>query len=225
MPTTIRSSAIYTGSSGDASGAAPSGTTTGDLVVALLHVNGIDGTADNNGSTPFTKDLDDFEENIAGLTLAVYGRRIEAGDPSTYNFTNTGNSRWTLIVITFQDPHPDARFDVIPGGNAVAYVSEATFDAPSIDTNFADAIHVAVGCVDGGGNSLSGTPSGYAVIENGGNQAMAAVYKVIASPGATGDQTFTPTSANGEIGASFAVRDSGVGGAEGSLVRRTWMSF
>lgn len=224
MPTIFRSSTLAGGTSGIASGSAPNGTSAGDLVIAVLHVNGLSGTADDNGATPFVKDLSDFQENNAGMELAVYGRRILDGDPTTFNFTVTAGDRWTLILLRFSDPHPTARYDELP--QAVGYNSQATFDAPSVTPDFNGAIHVVVGGVDGGGNSIASVPAGYTVIQNGGVQATAVAYKVMGAAGlATGAQTFTPTTANGEIGCSFLIMDNQIGWPAGQSPRRAAAMF
>lgn len=192
---------------------APAGTTTGDLVVVVVHANGTVTIVDNNGSTPFTEDLDDLQEAGAGQTVSVFTRRIVGGDPSTYSFTIGSSGRWTCTAVTFQNPHASVIYDVAPAvGNSGTTTTAGTLDSPSITTTNANAIHVVSGNSDGDTNTITGTPAGYTVQQNGGNQTTAIATKVITSPGSTGAQTWTDQTPDGWITLSFAIRDEGGGG-------------
>ena len=210
--TTIRDSTTNAAASGTAlSVAAPTGTTTGDVVIVVVSVNNTGlSIADNNGSTPFTEDMNDYFPSAGIGYLSIFSRRIQAGDPSTYNFTAGGSARWTVHAITFQNPHASVIYDVNPtGGNFRDNTTTNTGTSVGITTVNADAIHFAIFQGDGTGTTITGTPSGYTVPENSGNQVTAVAYKVIASPGATGAQTFTLSVNEAYLAASFAIRDIG----------------
>ena len=221
MATTVRASSIATDAASSAvSVAAPTGTAAGDLVTVIVHVN-VDTTtiADNNGSTPFDDD-GSFTQTSGGARITVFSRRIQTGDPSTYAFTLSGAVRWTAVAVTWQSPHASVIYDVVPAATGSA-VNDTTGTAPDITTVNANAIHCAIFGADASANTITGTPTGYTVQENGGvNQNTAFTYKVIASPGATGAQTFTQTASDGWLGVSFAIRD--VGGAT-SILRQMMM--
>lgn len=208
--TTVRSSSTNTATTGTAlSVAAPAGTTTGDVVLVVIHVNDTSvSTTDNNGATPFTADLDDFSFGAATGFLSVYSRRIQGGDPSTYNFTAGGSSRWTVHAITFQNPHASNIYDVAPTSGRCSTGTGTAGSAPSITTVTDGAIHVAMLGVDTLSATISATPSGYTVERNSGFQVLAFTDKVITSAGATGAQSFTNTNAAWG-GCSFAVQDIG----------------
>lgn len=204
----VRSSNFGTLQAGStaASVTAPTGTAAGDVVICIVAANGTATTmADNNGSTPFTKDLS--EETEVSHTVSVFSRRIVTGDPSTYAFTLGSSQRWSVVAVTFKDPDPSTIYDVLPsvGKNA----STTSQDAPSITTTTANAIHCAVGTDDGLGSPFASTPSGYTVEQNTDtDMRIAFTDKTIATPSATGAQTFTVSVSNAIIAISFAIKST-----------------
>jgi hypothetical protein len=207
MATTVRSSSIGTAASGTAvSVAAPAGTTTGDLVVVVVHCNNLTTIVDNNGATPFTEDLNDRQNAATSQTVSLFTRRILGGDPSTYNFTLGASNRWTAVAVAFQSPHASVIFDAAIS-TADAANGTGSFNVPSVNTATTEAIHCSVFCADVAGNSITGTPAGYTVQQNGGDQDIAFATKVISVPGATGTTNWTDALDDGKIGISFAIRD------------------
>jgi len=215
--TTVRSSSTNTAGTGTAlSVSAPAGTTTGDLVFVFISSNGTITHTDNNGSTPFTEDLNDYQGSTSG-TLSIWERRILAGDPSTYNFTIGATTRWTIHAITLQSPNTTGIYDgTISTNGSVTTVTTA--NANSITTGVANSLHFALLTDDGASNTITSTPAGYTCPQNSGQQTMAVCYKVIASPSATGTQSFSWTSASEWNSASFAVLDVGGGGGGGATI-------
>lgn len=204
----VRSSSTATNLAGSTavSVARPTGTVTGDVVIVVVSANGqTTSITDNNGSTPFTEDL--VEITQVSMTVSIFSRRIQASDPATYAFTLGSSQRWTVHAVTFQDPHATVIYDVTPVYNANANTAVTTVDAPSITTTSKDAVHCAVCCVDGITLSITGTPAGYTVQQNSGDQVVAFTTKVIPTPGATGAQTFTHT-AQTSFGISFAIKSA-----------------
>lgn len=211
--TVIRESSIGTAATGTAvTVAAPTGTTTGDLVVVVVHANGQTTIVDNNGATPFTEDLNDFQQSTGGGTVSVFSRRIQAGDPTTYAFTIGATGRWTAVAVTFQKPHDSAIYDVAPavGNSTASSVGGTSANSVDITTNYTNAIHAAVCCPDGSLEACTGVPSGYVVNKNAGDQNIAVCTKRIASATATGEQAFAWTNSNGWITLSFAIRNYAV---------------
>ena len=210
MATTVRSSSSNSASTGTAiSVTAPTGTTTGDLVIVTITHNNEAALSDNNGATPFTEDLE-YTPSVGGFgRLAVYSRRIQAGDPTTYNFTSSGaGSRWSIVAVTFQNPNPTTIYDVAPVGNDSAGVPGTTGTASSITTTTANAIHVIMCAQDGANNATTGTPATYTVEKNvTTNQCQTVVDKAIAVVGATGTQTWTYTSSLDWVAINMAIKD------------------
>lgn len=213
--TTVRASATNTAASGTAvSVSAPTGTTTGDLVIVVVTSNGLTTHVNNNGSTPFTEDLNDHQGS-AGITatMSVWSRRIQAGDPSTYNFTLGASNRWSVGAVTFQNPHASVIYDVAIS-TSMTDPASTTMTTNSINTTVNNAIHVVGGGPDSSANAFTGTPSGYtSQYALGTNQGHAFAYKVIAAAGSTGAQSFTLTNSNQAMGFSFAIRDVGTAAA------------
>jgi hypothetical protein len=211
--TTVRSSSSGTAASGTAASVArPVGTTTGDLTVCLLSTNGLVTHVDNNGGTPFTKNLNEYMGSDSG-TISVWTRRILGGDPATYNWTIGSSQRWTVSCITLQTPHASLIFDGSISTNADGTGNLTSGTTNSIVTTQANSIHFAVFTTDGPSNTISGTPAGYTCDLNGGDQWTALCRKVVAAAGATGAQTFSYDSLSEYMSASFAIVDSGASGA------------
>lgn len=207
MATTVRASSVNTAASGTAASvAAPAGTTTGDVVIVVVHYNGARTIVDNNGSTPFTEDLNDFAAPSA--TISVFSRRIQAGDPSTYNFTGGGSDRWTVVAVTFQNPNAGAIYDVAPiSGNCNTNAGATTLTSLTITTLTDGAIHCVVCCPDNPAAAIV-KPSGYTEEQNNAtNQAVDFSDKLIVSHGATGAQTWTWTNTAEVATLSFAIKD------------------
>ncbi len=213
--TAIRSSSQASNGSGTAVAiTAPSGTAAGDLVLVVVHSNNVTTIADNNGGTPFTESVNDYQETDAGLTASLFVRRIQSGDPGTYNFTLGTSSRWGAIAVALSSPHASTIFDVVSSNTQQGGGVDATMTAASITTLTANAIHFAVFGADGSGNAFVTAPDGYTTHQNlTSNQTLLVTSKVIASPGATGAQSADFTTTNGAFAFSFAIIDHTAGGA------------
>lgn len=207
----VRSSSSNSASSGTAvSVSAPAGTTAGDVVIVTIHLNDEDTSLDNNGATPFTEDLE-YLGSGTGQSLIVYSRRIQPGDPSTYNFTASGSTRWSIIAVTYQDPNPSVIYDVAPSEDNLVEDSGTTVTAPSIVTTIDGSYHVAIGADDGSGNSVLSGPGGiYTLEESTTNQAQGYADAAISPAGSTGPQSFTFDDDDGTISLSFAVAAASV---------------
>jgi len=216
MPATaVRASSSNSASTGTAiSVTAPTGTTTGDLVVISVHGNGQTTIVDNNGATPFTADISNYAPNTTnGHTVSIYSRRIIGGDPATYNFTLGTTNRWSIDAVTFSDPDTVTIYDVTPStGNAANRddSSASTINAPTITTTTSDAIHVVCGYSDDGSGGAMTPPSGYTGQGAPVNEPQTVSTKTIASASATGAQTVTATTSSPMIALSFAVKNNAV---------------
>lgn len=218
MATTLRSSSSNSAATGTAvSVSAPTGTTTGDVVVISLHGNGQTTFVDNNGATPFTAtSVSDYKPNPTnGHTVSIYTRVIQGGDPSTYNFTMGATNRWSIVADCWQSPN-GTFFDVAPSTTNAANADNsdaATIDAPTIATLSANAIHVVHGYFDDGSAAAPTGPAGYTGAGGENDEPQGAFYKVIVAAGATGAQTVTGASSAPRIALSYAIKDSGVAAA------------
>lgn len=218
MATTLRASSSNSASSGTAvSVTAPTGTTTGDVVVISLHGNNQTTFVDNNPGTAFTAtSVSDYKPNTGGgHTVSIYTRTIAPGDPTTYNFTMGTTGRWSIIADTWRDVNATF-FDVAPStSNALGTdnSSASTINAPTITTLSANAIHVVHGYFDDGS---AGNPSGPATYTSAGvdnDQPQGAFYKVIVAAGATGAQTVTGTTSAPRIALSYAIKNNAGSGS------------
>lgn len=194
--------------------AMPTGTTTGDFVVVLAQANGQTTIVDNNGSTPFTEDINDYKPNTTnGHTLSIFSRTIQGGDPSTYAFTSGASGRWSLIAIRFYHTSSPS-YDVSPSTSNASNTDDAssgTMVNPAITTVAAYAVHVTLGCWDTSAYGTITTPTGYSIIQNANTagEPMHASFKNIITPGSTGTTTIVNTEFGARIGLSFSVKGAG----------------
>ena len=209
---TLRASSKADSSTGTAiSVAAPTGATTGDLVVCIVQANGQTTLVDNNGATPFTEDINDYKPNTTnGHVVSVFSRVIQAGDPSTYNFTSEASERWSIVAICWQGAHS---YDVAPStGNAANddSASTGTINAPTITTVADNSHHVTFCCWDTAATGIITTPVGYTLLQNAnaGGEPLHASYKNITPAGATGATTHLNTEFGAMIAMSFSVKAS-----------------
>ena len=218
--TAIRASSQNSATTGTAlSVAAPTGTTAGDLVIVAAHANTQTTIADNNGATPFTEDINDYKPNTSsGHVVSLFSRVVQSGDPTTYNFTSGASGRWSLIAVTFQDPHAD-KWDVAPSTsnaqNLDSPPGSSGAQSKTITTLTDNAIHCALAFIDAAIDDFTGWPSGYTVhqsVDN--NQGQTFTTKVIASPSATGAQDFTHNgTGTAYISLSFSIKSTVVAGS------------
>lgn len=218
--TTVRATNKNAGSSTAPAVTAPTGTTTGDLVIVVVTINGQTTLVDNNGATPFTEDLNDYQPEVAqGLTTSIFSRRIVGGDPATYTFTAGASGAWAVVAITFQNPNVTTIYDAGPtGGNHAASGSSGT--SIDITTVTANAWHIAVMCPDTAANTPVTGPAGYTLVSQTTTRFLLVAYKEIASPGAVGAQTFTWAGSPAYIAASLVIKPIAVAAAStpGSLM-------
>lgn len=184
----------------------------GDVVEVSVHFNGQTTIVDNNGSTPWTADIPDYKPNTSGgHTVRIFSRRFQSGDPTTLHFTGGASGRWSITVRVWKNPHPTDIYDVAPNTANAANAdnsSASTINAPSINTNTANAIHVVVGYFDDGAAGNPSAPSGYTSAGAENDEPQIAAYKVITAAGATGAQTVTGTTSAPRIALSYAIKNN-----------------
>lgn len=214
MAIAFRSASQNSASTGTAiSVTAPAGTTTGDFVVCIVHGNGQETLADNNGSTPFTEaaNFSDYKPNTSnGHVMSVFYRTIQVGDPGTYNFTLSTSGRWGVVAIAFSGT--SLVFDVAPNTTNAANddsASTGTINAPAI-TVANNSIHVVFCGWDTGAIGSITTPSGYTIAgnANGGGEPVHASYKAFGSGGSTGTVSCVNTEFGAMIASSFSVKEN-----------------
>lgn len=203
----IRSSSQNSSSSGSPSVSAPAGAQVGDKMIVIVTANGQTTISDNNGSTPFTEDINDYKPNTSnGNTISVFSRIIEAGDPSTYNFSVGATGRNAAIAICLKG----GQYDVAPNTANAANddsASTGTISAPAI-TVADNSIHIVVCTWDTGAIGTITTPSGYTLIENanGGGEPLHASKKDFATGASTGAVSIVNTEYGAMIAFSFSVK-------------------
>lgn len=205
----IRSSSQNSASSGSPSISEPAGAQVGDKIIVVVSVNGQTTIDDNNGSTPFTEDINDYKPNTSsGNTVSVFSRIKQSGDPTTYNFTPGTTGRWSAVAICLKG----GGYDVAPStGNAANddTSSTGTINAPSITVGN-NSLHIVVCTWDTASIGTITTPSGYTLIQNanGGGEPLHASYKAFATGGATGAVTCQNTEFGAMIAFSFSVKSN-----------------
>lgn len=211
----VRSSSSNSAATGTAiSVTAPSGVAIGDVVVISVQANGQTTIVDNNGSTAFTEDLNDYKPNtVNGHTVSIFSRRIVAGDPTTYNFTSGASDRWSIVAVAVVGVDASSIYDVAPSsGNAANRDNSgaATLDAPAITTATANALHFVCGYSDDGAGGAMTKPTGYTSQGVPVNEPQTVSTKTITAAGSTGAQTTTGTTSAPMIALSFALKAGGI---------------
>lgn len=159
----------------------------------------------------FTEQIDDYKPNTSsGHTMSVFSRVIEAGDPTTYNFTLGASGRWAAVAICATDsstPTDDVAPSTTNAGNRDS-AGDGNATTASITTGVDNAAHIIVAGWDTGAIGTITTPSGYTLLANanGGGQPTHVAYKVITPAGATGTTTPTNTEFAAYITFSFSIK-------------------
>lgn len=203
------------GNNGAASGtamsiSAPTGTQAGDVVIVVAHGNTDTTIVDNNGSTPFTEDLNDLHPNVSsGHTVSIFSRRIQSGDPTTYNFTLGASGRWTLVAVAISGVDTTNIYDVPIYTETVDASDTGALEINSITTNTDKAIHFLTLSWDTSAVGTITLPAGYTdASSRNSNQPTAVCYKVITPAGATGAKTIENTEWGTRIGTAFAIKNA-----------------
>lgn len=204
----VRASGQASAASGTAVAiAAPTGTVAGDLVVVVVHSDGLTTIVDNNGTTPFTESINDYQHTTTGMTVSVFYYRVVSNSPTTYNFTLGASNRWTAIAVTFSNPSPLSRglvYDVAPVANQGA--AATTGSTTAMTTLIDAAIALQIMAVDGASQTITSTPATYTVQQtNNTNAVMSVCSKIIPTAGAVAAAAFVWSTSATWIGVSLAI--------------------
>lgn len=218
MNITLRSSSQNSSSTGTAiSVSEPAGAQVGDMIKVIVHGNGQTTIVDNNGATPYTEPVNDYQPNTTnGQTFSVFSRVKQAGDPATLNFTLGASGRWAIIAMAIYDADGGTIEDDVAPSTANATntddATSGTMTVPAINTGVNNAMHITTGGWDTSNIGTITTPAGYTLIQNanGGGEPLHASYKIIATAGSTGTTQIQNTEFGARIGLSFSVKASTV---------------
>jgi hypothetical protein len=211
---------ILVGSGGNsaASGTAVSVThgltiSSGDLVLAIVHANGVStGVTDNNGGYAFTEEV---ESGGTSFTRAVYWRIAGSSEPASYAWTLATSQRWAAIVFVFSpqsgtsiaaDPFDVAPLTVTDSGG----VDIGTATAPGISAGVSSAMIIAVGYVDSSNVTFSSFPGdGFSEVGTvNANQPVSVYAKTVTGtpPIVQGDVTWTLSGTTLTGGEQFSLK-------------------
>lgn len=208
----FRAAATSGGNGTAISVAAPTGTVAGDVVLVAVNVNGtVKAITDNNGATPFTEDFPDVNQTSTGNAIAIFSRRIQSGDPTTYNFTQNAASQWRATAITIQSPHASVIYDIAPTANIENDGTALTCETPAMTGVQDMAIMYQIFLPDHRPQTFSVPPTGYtqrSQASDSGSQAIAVYELVKFGTGNEASQQITYNQANGNIGVSLAIEPS-----------------
>jgi hypothetical protein len=174
----------------------PAGTTTGDVVIAIVNMNSDLTVSDNNGGTPFTKDFHSANYGTAGIN--VFSRYAGGSEPSTYNFTaSASGDRFGIECITFRGVDATNKYDVTPATANFSYTGGAggtTATSTAITTVTNGAMVVSAVGLDTGTQTLTRLfPDGsfLGLVENSTNQPISAIVKTLSVAGTQASATWT----------------------------------
>jgi hypothetical protein len=213
--TTIRSARSKGDSAPDADAyvSPPAGTVTGDVVIVLVACSNSTTITDNNGAAPFTESATK-NQTTTGQRISVFERRLTGAESGDYHFTLGVVSRWAVVAITFQDPHPSVIWDspaTLADGLTESAASTTTMDTFNFSTSNNNAIHIIAVAPDLGDNFIDESgPSGNSYITQGTeiepDQAFIAMAKTFPTAGAVPAQTFSWLFSTSALAVSVAVR-------------------
>lgn len=201
----IGNSTENSGASGDVSIALPVGNV-GDKLVVVVTINNQSAIGDNNGGTPLTEDLADYQPNTSGgHTISVFSRVLTGSEPATLAFTNAASSRWAAVAFIVR-----AGYDVAPSSGNAANTDDSSngdISAPSISVAN-NSVHIVVATWDTSAIGTISTPSGYTLIKNanGGGEPLHVSYKNFSTGGATGSVACSNTEYGSRIAFSFSLK-------------------
>lgn len=159
----------------------------------------------------FTEQINDYKPNTTnGHTMSIFSRVIQAGDPTTYNFTLGASGRWAAVAICATDtstPQDDVAPSTTNAGNRDS-AGDGNATTASITTGVDNAAHIVVAGWDTSAIGTITTPAGYTLLANanGGGNPIHTSYKVITPAGATGTTTPTNTEFAAYITFSFSIK-------------------
>jgi hypothetical protein len=170
----------------------PTGTQSGDLMVAIM-------AADSNrtwtGDTGWTEVIDQGVIPCLRVAYLVAG----ASEPSSYAFTSSGNARITGVIATFRN----AAYDVV--GSISTTHSSSTQTAPAITLSQSGGAVIAFFACDNTGRLWTNPTSGLIATANKSDSATPswALYRELnLSAGSTGTRSAT---ANGGVSSPAAI--------------------
>jgi hypothetical protein len=145
--TYVEGSSNYSGGANNITVTKPTGTTEGDVLIAICHWNGNATISDNNSSYPFTSSYGGGV-NGTGATYKIFYRVAGSSEPSNYNFTSSTNDRVSGLIVSYRGVNTSNIFDEVPdadsewGGNTS---STATVRAITTQSNEARVLAIFFG--------------------------------------------------------------------------------
>lgn len=165
----------------------PSGTTEGDLMVAIINCN-----SNTTITAPSGWNVIDEDDGIASTaTVLIYYKIAGASEASSYDWTWSGNTRWGVAIATFS-----GSFDSDPSSGSFSYVyqsssSNTAVTAPSVTTDACCSTAIFFGAYDQTSGGTWTEPSGYsAASDDSGVVNVYIGYKDFTDTGATGDAEY-----------------------------------
>ena len=186
----------------------------GDLVVAMINVNGAStNLSDNNGGSPFARDWS--LRSLDGAGYYVLHRVAGPDEPSSYRWTLSSAQTSEVMIRVFRGADTAAVYDVSPAvvtaANYAPKVRAVTTN--DITTHHEGSIAVALFFSDSTSRETYSAPTNGFTDEL---QAPSNRYRVgasyvrqLGSPGGVGTVTATLSAANDAMGLLFAIKPAG----------------
>lgn len=224
----FRADSVGNGSGTAITVSAPAGTAVGDIVLVHVHVNNPNTIVDNNGSTPFTEDVNDIRSGGGSHTISLFSRRIQSGDPATYAFTQGASSSWKAYAMAISDPHASVIYDSGP-------VNDCTSGSPNttaaLTTSSDNAFVIQFFAVDKETSVTFSSPPSSPYVqreEDATGPRLISVYSKTKTPAGSESAQTIAYDGVGQFGCGIAVaiEAAAAGGAVGPFRRRhAWLDF
>ena len=173
----------------------------------VIHKNNTTGTiTDNNGTTPFTESLQEATADTS--VYAILYRVAGSSEPSSYAWTATGSTAWSINLRVFSGVDNVNVWDVAPStATRNTSTGSPTATAPTMTTVTNGAMGIAHFITDSGSVTYSGQTNGYGTeVEAGSGQAQASYIRIWATAGSTGTTAGTLSATNDWVAHQFALR-------------------
>ncbi|UJS23266.1 SdrD B-like domain-containing protein [Thiothrix winogradskyi] len=186
----------------------PANVQAGDLVIVTLHYNRTSLTISNaQGFTQIRNETSGADGN-SRATVAAFYKIASASEPASYTFTYSGitstTTSWRAVAQRVTGHHPTTPIGNYTSGNS-ATTTQTTRTLSSINTTANNSLLVAAITMQASSGTISATPGTSALSSTSTGPSFNVAYQTLATAGATGNKTWTWTTARANAALMFII--------------------
>ncbi|HRJ52933.1 MAG TPA: SdrD B-like domain-containing protein [Candidatus Thiothrix moscowensis] len=193
----------------------PANIQAGDLIIVTLHYERTNLTINSsNGFTLIRREaLATTDGTASRATVAAFYKIATASEPATYTFTSSGNAtspaNWRIMANRVTGHNPIQPIGNQSGNNAGTATTGTSRAITGINTTSHNALLVSAMSMASGDISTLNVPTGMTQAFSSITRTAAGVaYQTIATPGATGNKTWSWTTGRNNAGLLFAINNN-----------------